>query len=92
MPRGTTVYIVNALEVFMMRMKQKRPLEKKNKNFKNLKIKKNKKKSANFFFNFSKLPPKMCPGGRRLHPQRPQSVNEEDEAEEATESSSSSLG
>jgi len=29
------------------------------------------------------LPPKRCPGGRRLHPQRPQSVFEEDEAEEA---------
>ena len=31
----------------------------------------------------------MCPGGRRLYPQRPQSVFEEDEAEEATKKSSS---
>ena len=35
----------------------------------------NKKKSDNFyFFYFFKLPPKRCPGGRRLHPQPPQSV------------------
>ena len=52
-------------------MKQKRPLEKKKKLY---------------FFNFSKLPPKSCPGGHRLHPQRPQSVFEEDEAKEAAES------
>ena len=36
--------------------------------------------------NFSKLSPKGCQGGHRLHPQRPQSVLEEDEAEEAAES------
>ena len=45
-------------------------------NLKNLKkIWKIKKKSAQIFlFYFSKLPPKRCPGGRCLHPQRPQSV------------------
>ena len=69
-------------------MKQKRPLEK------NLKIKKlkklEKKNQPKFFkFYFSKMPPKRCPGGRRLHPQRPQSVFEEDEAEEVTKKSSS---
>ena len=47
---------------------------KKNENRKNLKIKDKIKK--------------RCPGGRRLHLQRPQSVFEEDEAEEAAESSS----
>ena len=52
-------------------------------------LKENQKKSDNFFLNFSKLPPKRCPGGRRLHPQRPQSVFEEDEAEVVAESSSS---
>ena len=41
------------------------------------------------FFNISKLSPKRCQGGGRLHPQRPQSVFEEDEAEEVAESSSS---
>ena len=45
--------------------------------------KKNKKKLDKLFlFNFSNLPPKRCPGGRRLHSQRHQSVFEEDEAEE----------
>jgi len=68
-------------------MKQKRPLEK-NKKFK--KFKKKKKNQPKFFlFYFSKLTPKRCPGGRRLHPQRPQRVFEEDEAEEATKKSSS---
>ena len=47
-----------------------RPL-KKNFNFKNLKNQKksknNNKKSDKFFY-FSKLPPKWCPGVRRLHP------------------------
>ena len=85
------VNIVNALKVFLKRMKQKRPQEKKLKiKKKKLKKIKNKKKLDNIFFFFSKLPPKRCPGGRRLHPQRPQSVFEEDEAEEAAESSSSS--
>ena len=42
-----------------------------------------------FCYNFSKLPLKSCSGERRLHPQRPQSVFEEDEAEEATEKSPS---
>ena len=60
--------IVNALEVLLKRMKQKRQLKK-------IKIK--------------NCPQKRCPGGRRLHPPRPQSVFEEDEAEEAAESSSS---
>ena len=72
-------------------MKQKRPLEKKLK-FKKLKKKKKKKKKNQpkfFLFYFSKLTPKRCPGGRRLHPQRPQRVFEEDEAEEATKKSSS---
>jgi len=70
-------------------MKQKRPLEKKLK-FKKLKNKKKKKNQPKFFlFYFSKLTPKRCPGGRRLHPQRPQRVFEEDEAEEATKKSSS---
>ena len=35
------------------------------------------------------MTPKRCPGGRRLHPQRPQRVFEGDEAEEATKKSSS---
>ena len=39
-----------------------------------------------FVLIFSKLPPKRCPGGRRLHPQRPQCVFEEDEAEVVPES------
>ena len=39
-----------------------------------------------FCFNFSKLPPHRCPGGRSLHPQHPQGVLEEDEAEESAES------
>ena len=50
--------------------------EKKIKNQKNLKNKKKSKKKSDkiFRFNFSKLSPKRCTRGRRLHPQRPQSV------------------
>ena len=50
-----------------------------------MKIKKKSDKNFFFRFNFTKLPPKSCPVGRRLHPQRPQSVFEEDEAEVAAE-------
>ena len=82
--KGDAVYNVSALKVFLKRMKQKRPLEKQIKNFENEKKKKNRTKF--FCFNLSKLPPKSCPGRRRLHLQRPQSVLEEDEAEEAAES------
>ena len=83
--KGDAVYIVKALKVFLTRMKQKRPLKKiKLKKLKKIKIGQN-----CLFQNFPKLPPKRCPGGCRLHPQRPQSVFEEDEVEEAAESSSS---
>jgi len=39
------------------------------------------RKNRFFFVFFSKLPKKRCPGRRRLHPQRPHCVFEEDEAE-----------
>ena len=68
---------------------EKEATKKKNKDLKNLKNKKKKNQPHFVFSNFSKLSPKRCPGGRRLHPQRPQSVFEEDEAEEVAESSSS---
>ena len=65
-------------------MKQWGPLKKKIKNQKSLlknQQQKNKTKSqTKFFISFSILYPKRCPGGRRLHPQRPQRVFEEDEA------------
>ena len=88
MPSGTPSTLSTPLKCFLKRMKQKRPQEK------NLKFKKFKKNNKNkkkiwqifFCFNFSKLPPKSCPGGRSLHPQRPQCVFEEDEAEVAAES------
>ena len=54
------------------------------KKIKNQKIKKRLKKIKNrtsFFFKFFEIAPeKRCPGERRLHPQRPQCVFEEDEA------------
>ena len=89
--KGDANNIVNALQVILKRMKQKRPATRKKKKFKIFKIfKKYKKNQPKFFlFYFSKLPPKRCPGGLRLYPQCPQSVFEEDEAEEATEKSSS---
>ena len=47
------------------------------KKIKNLKKSKNQKKKILIIRN---CPQKRCPGVRRLHPQRPQSVFEEDEA------------
>ena len=77
-PRGTPSTLSTPFQCFW-RGWSRRGHWKKNKNFKKI------KKSAQiFFFFFSTLPPKRCPGGRRLHPQRPQSVFEENEAEEAT--------
>ena len=78
------IYFVNSLKVFLKMMKQKRP-RKKVRNSKKIKIKKKTKKknlTSFFLFNFSKLPPERCPGGRRIHPQNHQSVFEEDEVEE----------
>ena len=81
--KADAFYIVNTLKVLLKRMKQKRPLKK----LKNLEFK---KKIGQFFFKyFFQLTPKTCPWGLCLHPQRPQSVFEEDEAEEAAEGSSS---
>ena len=48
--------------------------EKKIKKIKNQKKEQQQNQTNYFFFNFSKLPPKRCTMGRRLHPQRPQSV------------------
>ena len=44
-------------------------------------LKKKKKNRTSLFFKFFEIAPqKRCPGERRLHPQRPKCVFEEDEA------------
>ena len=81
--KGEAVYIVNALQVFLKRLKQKRPIQ-------NSKLKKTKKKQQqklDFFFNFSKLPLKGAHGDadyilralkvflKRMKQKRPQKVH-----------------
>ena len=72
--KGDAIYFVNSPKC-VWRGFSRRDRWKKDKKSKNI------KKSDKFFFKYFEIAPqKRCPGERRLHPQRPQCVFEEDEA------------
>ena len=68
---GDAINIVNAFKVFWRRWNRRGHWKKKIKNQKNLK---NQKIGQNFFVLIFRNCHKRCTRGRRLHPQRPQSV------------------